>query len=148
MIFMDISMFNKQSNGLSYNNIKKFKTPVFIFSKVKTVSQHDFTMNIPNNCKRIIISNSLFKKSNLQISNYKKSDLIKIRNNFNDWIIFDKVKHSIFTLEIYKKDSFKNTNYTKNEIVMKSLTEENYIEYYLDNPLIYDDCYNIDDRIF
>lgn len=134
MIFMDMSSYKKQNNGLSINNIKKFKTPVFIFSKNNKISKKD----IKTTCKRLIISSLVLQKSSITIDNYNSNDLINLTNNFSSWIVYDNYKHSIFSLEIYK--NYHNTDdkiFTQDKKVFK-LKEENYIEYYLDNPITFE----------
>lgn len=139
IIFMDLELYLKEHNGLSKNNINKFKTPVFILSQKKLHFDNDMLLN----SDRVIISGKVLKRLKLSINKYKYSDLAYLTDNFNDWIIYDYKKDDLYLYEldnsVILNDIFISVD---SKFANNILNENSYLEYSLDNPIIYENYEN------
>lgn len=151
IILADISLLITKNNGLSHNNIIKFNTPIFIFSTNKTITNNLITSNI----NRIIFSGEVLNKSKMDIGKYKYKNFYNLTDNFKTWIVLNngKMEKLINFKNIDKygvaqclKNNKKN-NENNNEINNENnnektniilFNENNSTEYYLDNPIFYE----------
>ena len=132
LIFMDMSVFLKNKNGLSIKKINTFKTPIFIFS-INIVSQKNILSLLDNYCKksdRIIFSGSILNRTKITIEDYTIKDLAFFTNNFKNWLIYN-YNHN--TLYKYYVDNYFYISLKQNN----KLLNKNNLEYILDNPILY-----------
>lgn len=145
------SNINSITHGFSLKAIGKFKTPIFCFvSNFHIDHIMDSVNKIKNKFGQIIISPFFLEKSNdnkLTFIKYNRNQLETLTDKYRRWIV--KTIHTDIFIDITSSNEiFKNNNYNINDkytfdnqiFINKPITikEEELVEYFIENPIIYD----------